>query len=55
MFSALIELNPDIQDITIGLDTKCAASKVYSTLYRILFIIKDNIASNDSIETTTSS
>jgi amidase len=55
MYSALIDLNPDVQDIAAGLDTERTASKLCSTLHGIPFIIKDNIASNDSIETTAGS
>jgi amidase len=50
--SVLMELNPDVWDIAAGLDAKRKAGKVRGPLYRIPFIVKDNIASKDNMETT---
>jgi Asp-tRNA(Asn)/Glu-tRNA(Gln) amidotransferase A subunit family amidase len=38
-----------------GLDAKCKAGKVRGPLYGIPFIVKDNIASKDNMETTAGS
>lgn len=50
-----MELNPDVTEIAAALDTERAAGKVRGSLHGIPFLIKDNIASKDKMETTAGS
>lgn len=49
---SIIELNPDAEDIAIALDAERAAGHVRGPLHGIPFIVKDNIATKDQMETT---
>jgi amidase len=53
--NSIIELNPDAEDIADALDAERAAGKVRGPLHGIPFIVKDNIASKDQMETTAGS
>ena len=53
--SSIIELNPDAEDIAAALDTERAAGRVRGPLHGIPFLVKDNIASKDKMETTAGS
>ncbi|KAF2997997.1 hypothetical protein E8E13_007041 [Curvularia kusanoi] len=50
--NSIIELNPDAEDIAIALDAERAAGRVRGPLHGIPFIVKDNIATKDQMETT---
>jgi amidase len=50
-----MEVNPDVWDIAAGLDAERKAGKVRGPLHGIPFIVKDNIASKDSMDTTAGS
>ncbi|KAJ4991776.1 amidase [Stagonosporopsis vannaccii] len=50
--NSIIELNPDAEDIAIALDAERAAGHVRGPLHGIPFIVKDNIATKDQMETT---
>lgn len=50
-----MELNPDLFRIASILDAERAASRPRSKLHGIPFLIKDNIASKDKMETTAGS
>jgi amidase len=50
-----MEVNPDVWDIAAGLDAERKAGKVRGPLHGIPFIVKDNIASKDNMETTAGS
>lgn len=54
-FSAILELNPDFLNIASNLDTLRAAGTILGPLHGIPFLIKDNIASKDKMETTAGS
>lgn len=50
--NSIIELNPDAEEIAIALDAERAAGHVRGPLHGIPFIVKDNIATKDQMETT---
>ncbi|KAJ8112021.1 hypothetical protein OPT61_g5517 [Boeremia exigua] len=50
--NSIIELNPDAEDIAIALDAERVAGRVRGPLHGIPFIVKDNIATKDQMETT---
>ncbi|RDW92227.1 hypothetical protein BP5796_01621 [Coleophoma crateriformis] len=52
---AIMELNPDFLEIAAALDTERAQGTVRGPLHGIPFLIKDNIASKDKMETTAGS
>ena len=53
--SAVLQINPDFLSIAATLDAERAAGKVRGPLHGIPFLIKDNIASKDKLETTAGS
>jgi amidase len=53
--SAILQVNPDAFSIAQKLDLERAAGIVRSPLHGIPFIVKDNIASKDRMETTAGS
>ena len=53
--SAVLELNPDFLSIASTLDAERSAGRIRGPLHGIPFLIKDNIASRDRIETTAGS
>ncbi|KAJ4311645.1 hypothetical protein N0V94_007844 [Neodidymelliopsis sp. IMI 364377] len=50
--NSVIELNPDAEDLASALDAERAAGYVRGPLHGIPFIVKDNIATKDKMETT---
>ena len=50
-----MELNPDMMDVAAKLDTERASGHVRGPLHGIPFIVKENIASKDKMETTAGS
>ncbi|KAI9880468.1 MAG: hypothetical protein M1830_002820 [Pleopsidium flavum] len=50
-----MELNPDLMEIAAELDAERAAGRVRGPLHGIPFLVKDNIASKDKMETTAGS
>ncbi len=53
--SSVLELNPDLFDIATALDAERASGHVRGPLHGIPFLVKDNIASKDKMETTAGS
>jgi amidase len=53
--NSIMELNPDAKDIAVALDAERAAGHVRGPLHGIPFVIKDNIATKDQMETTAGS
>lgn len=53
--NSVIELNPDAEDIAAALDAERAAGNVRGPLHGIPFLVKDNIATKDQMETTAGS
>lgn len=50
-----MELNPDFMEIAVALDTERAAGRVRGPLHGLPFLVKDNIATKDKMETTAGS
>ena len=55
LYSSVLEINPDFLDIAAALDAERAAGKVRGSLHGIPFMVKDNIASKDRMQTTAGS
>jgi amidase len=53
--NSIIEMNPDALDIAAALDAERTAGKIRGPLHGITFIVKDNIATKDQMETTAGS
>ncbi|MCJ1394763.1 hypothetical protein MMC18_007643 [Xylographa bjoerkii] len=53
--NAVLQINPDFMTIAATLDAERAAGKVRGPLHGIPFLVKDNIASKDKMETTAGS
>ncbi|KAK8233581.1 glutamyl-tRNA amidotransferase subunit A [Phyllosticta capitalensis] len=53
--SSVLEFNPDVFSIAAALDEERKAGKVRGPLHGIPFLVKDNIASKDKMETTAGS
>lgn len=52
---AIMELNPDFMQIAATLDTERATGRVRGPLHGIPFLVKDNIATKDKMETAAGS
>lgn len=53
--SAVLQRNPDFMNIAAQLDAERAAGHVRGPLHGVPFLVKDNIASKDEMETTAGS
>ncbi|KAF1356144.1 glutamyl-tRNA amidotransferase subunit A [Delphinella strobiligena] len=53
--NSVLEINPDFLEIAASLDAERASGKVRSNLHGIPFMVKDNIASKDRMQTTAGS
>ena len=53
--SSLLQLNPDVLEIAASRDAERNSGTVRSPLHGIPFLVKDNIASKDNMETTAGS
>lgn len=53
--SSVVQLNPDVLNIASTLDSERTHGQIRSPLHGIPFLIKDNIASKDKLETTAGS
>ncbi|RAR11851.1 glutamyl-tRNA(Gln) amidotransferase subunit A [Stemphylium lycopersici] len=53
--SSIMELNPDAEEIAAALDAERAAGHVRGPLHGVPFIVKENIATKDRMETTAGS
>lgn len=53
--SAILQFNPDAMDIAAALDAERQNGTVRGPLHGIPFVVKDNIASKDKMETTAGS
>ncbi len=51
----MLQVNPDVLTIATELDHERAAGQIRGPLHGIPFLVKDNIASKDKMETTTGS
>lgn len=53
--NSVLEINPDFLEIAAALDAERAAGKVRGNLHGLPFMVKDNIASKDRMQTTAGS
>ena len=53
--NSVLEINPDFLQIAAQLDAECTAAHVRGPLHGIPFMVKDNIASKDRMQTTAGS
>lgn len=53
--NSVLEINPDFLDIAAALDAERSSGKLRGPLHGIPFLVKDNIASKDKMETTAGS
>lgn len=51
----MIEVNPDAMEIAAKLDSERAAGRIRGPLHGIPFLVKDNMATKDKMETTAGS